>query len=295
MAQDLIALLKSRPKREEAANAGHKLLWFEYDLKDKAIQTEALYRKVLLEKNISVFHELPVLMYHRVVEKDLPFSKYNIYVTRENLEKQFQFLQARGFETITFGDLMTRRIPRKPILLTFDDGYEDNYHHLFPLLKRYNVKAVIYILGNRNHKTNYWDAPQGEPKAALLKDKQIREMARTGLVEFGSHGMNHVKLTDLKSVEIQNEVTGSRKVLEKLLGKPIVSFAYPYGEANGEVKHAVREAGYTFGVSVQKGPTRFAEDLMEIRRVHMFPHTSLFDFWKKTSGYYLRYRALFGK
>lgn len=295
MARELTELLRNPKKRAQAAQTGFTLLRNEYDLEKVVSQTEALYQKVLLEKNTSHFHELPVLMYHRVVEKDLAGSKYNVYVTRETLEEQFQFLKVRGYETITFGDLLTRRVPEKPVILTFDDGYEDNYHHLLPLLKKYGMKAVVYLLGDRKHKTNFWDVPQGEPEAALLREKQIKEMSRSGLVEFGAHSMNHVKLTGLKPGEIRKEVEGSKEALEKLLGKPVISFAYPYGDLNDEVKRITAEAGYSFGVAVKGQFTRFSEDLMEIRRVHMFPRTGLFDFWKKTSGFYHRYRKWTGK
>jgi len=295
MAADLVGLLKNPKKRAEAAKAGFDLVRSEYDLEKIARQTETLYQKVLLEKNIARFHEIPVLMYHRVVDKPPVGSKYNVYVTKESLEEQFQFLRRGGFETITFGDLLTRRVPSRPVILTFDDGYEDNYHHLLPLLKKYGLKAVVYLLGDRKHKNNFWDIPQGEPGAALLKEKQIREMAQSGLVEFGAHSMNHVKLTELKPAEIRREVEGSKKALEKFLGRPVVSFAYPYGLLNDGIKKITAEAGYSFGVAVQGRFTRFGKDLMEIRRVHMFPGTSLFDFWKKTSGFYHRYRKWTGK
>jgi peptidoglycan/xylan/chitin deacetylase (PgdA/CDA1 family) len=294
-AKDILQLLKSRKKRDQAARAGFQLVHAEYDMKNIFPQTEAFYRGVILEKNLAAFHEIPVLMYHQVVEKAPAVSKYNIHVTRSNLEKQLRFLQARGFQPITFEDLMTRRIPAKPVILTFDDGYENNYHQLLPLLRQYQMKAVVYVLGNRKHRNNFWDIPQGEPEAALLKDSQIREMSESGLVEFGAHSLNHARLTLLKPEEVRREVEGSKASIEKVLGKEVLSFAYPYGLYNDEVKKITREAGYTFGIAVKSPFTRFGEDLMEIRRVHMFPDTSLPDLWKKTSGFYHRYRKLTGK
>ena len=70
---------------------------------------------------------------------------------------------------------------------------------------------------------------------------------------------------------MKREVGESKKKLEDLLGRPVLSFAYPYGDVNAEIKKAVQEAGYPFGIAVNNGPTRFGEDLLEIRRVHMFP------------------------
>src|SRR5689334_13605990 len=104
MAADLVELLKNPGKRAQAARTGLHLVQSEYDIVKVAGQTEGLYQKVLLEKNLSRFHEIPVLMYHRVVESALTDSKYNVYVTRKALEEQFQFLKSRGFEAMTFGD-----------------------------------------------------------------------------------------------------------------------------------------------------------------------------------------------
>jgi peptidoglycan/xylan/chitin deacetylase (PgdA/CDA1 family) len=294
-AQDILQLVKNKKKRDQAAQTGFELVHCEYDMRKIFPQTDAFYRRVLLEKNIAAFHELPVLMYHRVVEQAPDHSKYNIYVTRANLEKQLQFLKVRGFETLTFEDLMTRRVPERPVILTFDDGYEDNYHGLFPLLRKYGMKAVVYLLGNRKHQNNFWDIPQGEPEAPLLKERQILEMAQSGLVEFGAHSMNHARLTDLKPEEARKEVVGAKKSIEGLLQKPVVSFAYPYGIYDEETKKITAEAGYTFGIAVGGRFTRFGDDLMEIRRVHMFPHSSLLDLFKKTTGFYHRYRKLLGR
>jgi peptidoglycan/xylan/chitin deacetylase (PgdA/CDA1 family) len=157
------------------------------------------------------------------------------------------------------------------------------------------MKAVVYILGNRKHRNNYWDIPNGEVEAPLMNDVQVKVMARSGLVEFGSHAMDHVRLTDLSPAKARQQIVQSRKVLQDITGKPVLSLAYPYGIHNEDVKRMTREAGYSFGISVGGRFTRFGEDLFEIRRVHMFPHSSVFDLWKKTTGFYHRYRKLMGK
>lgn len=295
MGRDILRLLGDKGARDLAAQTGYELVRTEYAMDGIFPRMEELYRRTLLEKNLASFHELPVLMYHRVVEKLPAGSKYNLHILREDLERQLRFLQNHGFTPTTFEDLTARRVPKKPIILTFDDGYEDNHRNLFPLLKKYRMKAVVFLLGDRRHKDNFWDVPQGEPAARLLKPGQIRQMAASGLVEFGAHSLNHVRLTRVGPREARKEVEGSKRELERFLKKPVVSFAYPYGDLNEETKKTVREAGYTFGIAVQKGPSRFADDLMEIRRVHMFPDTSWIEYWKKTSGFYLRYRKLLGK
>lgn len=295
LGKDVAHLLRDSKVREQVAQTGHQLLKAEYDMKQIYPQMSALYSKVLLDKNLSQLHELPILMYHQVLAKEPKLSKFNLHVLTTNFEKQLQFLKKKGFTTIGFEDLITKKIPKKPIVLTFDDGYENNYLHLFPLLKKYRTKAVIYILGDRKHKTNFWDLPLGEAEHKLLKPAQILEMQKSGLVEFGSHSLRHPRLTQLKKADMEKEIVGSKKALETLLKRPVVSFAYPYGVFNEEIKKVTQAAGYTFGLTVKHGPNRIKNDLMEIKRVHMFPHTSGFNFFKKTSGYYLRYRALTGK
>ena len=140
----------------------------------------------LLQSNLSRLKGVTVLMFHRVVEQIPAGPLYDIHYTKENLEKLLRFLGDRGFETVTFGDLLNGRPPRKPVILTFDDGYEDNYTYLFPLLRKYGMKAVIYLLGDRSIRSNVWDAANGAAVAPLLKEEQIREMGESGLVEFGS-------------------------------------------------------------------------------------------------------------
>ncbi len=244
----------------------------------------------LLQSNFSKLDGVSVFMFHRVVECIPQGPLYDIHYTRENLEKLLKFLRKKGFETVTFEDLLNRDVPRKPVILTFDDGYEDNYIYLFPLLKKYEMKAVIYLLGDRTILSNAWDVPQGAAEAPLMKKEQILEMAESGLVEFGGHSMTHAKLTDLTPGEIELQVYECKSSLERLLGKPVLSFAYPYGFFNRAVKKIVERAGYLFGVVVEWGPNHFCDDLMEIRRVCLSPDAGKFEFYWKTSFLYPAFR-----
>ncbi len=232
-------------------------------------------------------------MYHRLVAEKSGFDRFNLQVAREDFERQLIWLKRWGFTPVTFEDILQKPLPRKPVLLTFDDGYEDNYLNLFPLLQKYEVKAVVYVLGDRSVRRNEWDIPQGEPELNLLSDAQALEMSQSGWVEFGAHSMTHQKLTEAAPDESRRQIFDAKKSLESLLGKPVVSFAYPYGYVNEEVKKTVSEAGYSFGVAVHSGPTAFFEDPFEIRRLQVFPQTSAWDYWRKTSGFYLRYRKIF--
>ena len=231
-------------------------------------------------------------MFHRVVAEAKPGPLYDINFTRENLDKLMVFLKDKGYETVTFEDLLSCPAPSKPILLTFDDGYEDNYLHLFPLLKKHAMRAVIYLLGDRSVPSNFWDLDKGAPEAALMRETQILEMARSGLVEFGGHSMAHSNLVKLGGPEMKKEVGECKGALERLLGKQVLSFAYPFGFFNEEVKKAVAEAGYLFGIAVEWGPDHFGKDLMETRRVCLSPDAGPLEFSWKTSRFYPAFRKL---
>lgn len=236
--------------------------------------------------NLLKIRRIPILMFHRVVEgiSKGPFS--HLQFSQANLDRLMIFLRKKGFEAVAFEDLLRQPLPPKPIMLTFDDGYEDNYHHLFPLLKKHNMKAVIFILGDRNIPSNRWDSAKGVPNAPLIQRHQLQEMAESGLVEFGGHSMTHADLTALALPELQREVRQCKSSLEQFLGKRVLAFAYPFGRLNETVKKVVAEAGFLFGIAVEWGPDHLSEDLMEIRRICLSPAAGPLEFAWKTSGLY---------
>jgi len=241
--------------------------------------------------------KIPVLMYHRVVEDPPLGSRHGIWVTARQFESQLRSLKERGFSAITLREYRScmrgdASWPRKPILLTFDDGYEDNYTVAFPLLQRYNCSAVVFLVADFSQRTNFWD--NDEPVAPLLSCRQIQEMERGG-VEFGSHTLTHPHLSRVSSKEVFEEMASSKKAVEDLTGREVLSMAYPYGDVNGDVKTILKETGYGFGVATDSGPLSLPEDLSEIRRIQVFPGTDRFGFWRKTNPWYPRYRSALGK
>lgn len=258
-------------------------------------QVMAVYRQAHIAAALQRYKEIPVLTYHRVLREPPQQSKFNIYVTVDELETQLIRLKKRNFDFVTFKDIVNGAKPKKPVILTFDDGYEDNYQSLLPLLKKYQAKAVIYALGDRTVQNNYWDMALGEPEARLMNDEQLLECHQSGLVEIGSHGLSHQHLPQLSNDKAQQEIADSKQHLQELLQDEVVSFAYPYGDYGQREMELVREAGYCFGVATVSGPIKMANDLMRVRRITMFSNTKSAKFWRKTSGWYLRYCKLKGK
>jgi peptidoglycan/xylan/chitin deacetylase (PgdA/CDA1 family)/glycosyltransferase involved in cell wall biosynthesis len=258
-----------------------------YDLE----RVEAAIRTVYEESLAAVLPPIPVLCYHRVVEKPLSGRLAGLGVPIERFALQLTALHRWGYTSITFEDLLaylkgSRPLPPRPIILTFDDGYEDNYTLAFPLLQRYGMRAVIFAVADLARRWNFWD-PDGE-RAPLLSPAQIREMAAAG-IEFGSHTLSHPYLPQMEGARLRQELIGSRQRLEDLLGKAVVSFAYPYGAYSTAVRTAVQEAGYAFAVANDIG-VPFLKDPWAIARVQVFPWTGYWGFYKKTRSWYLRYK-----
>ena len=267
----------------------------DYQLDHVYPQVMAVYRQAQIDAALQRFKEIPVLTYHRVLVEAPQASKFNIYVSTAELEAQIINLKQRGFEFVTFKDLADGAKPKKPVILTFDDGYEDNHKNLLPLLKKHQARAVIYVLADPALKNNSWDMVKGEPEAPLMSDAEVLECHRSGLVEIGSHGLYHQHLPQLSDKEARQEIFESKRMLEALLGDEVVSFAYPYGDYGQRETELVSEAGYCFGVATVSGPVKMADDLMRVRRITMFPNTGSSKFRRKTSGWYLRYCKLKGK
>ena len=234
--------------------------------------------------------KLPILLYHRVIDSP---QKDSLCIAPKVFEKQMSFLFKRGFQTIFFEELLelikTKQSLSKKIILTFDDGYKDNYLFAFPILKKFNFKATIFLVPSFIGKTNLWD--QEKTQAKLLNLDQILEMKEFGF-SFGAHSLTHQNLTELPKENAFREINQSKIELEKLLGEKISSFCYPYGKVNETVKEQVKKVGFECALASDSGPINIEEDLFEIRRIQVFPHTNLFGFWKKTSIWYNRYKIL---
>lgn len=237
-------------------------------------------------------YDIPILMYHQFVEKKEQAGKIKIFVTKKRLEFHFFLLKILGYKTITFKDFSKMKNQGfkkdKYIIITVDDGYTDNYQILFPLLKKYKMKAVIYYVTGVNY--NKWTVEkQGEKKFSLMNAREVKEMYDSGLVEFGGHTLTHPSLPLLKNEELEKEIFQNKKDLEEILGEEIVSFAYPYGHQTQRVQEIVKKAGYSFAVSTDSGTGTICDNFFDIRRTAI-DKTSLLDFLRKLSPRYLKYK-----
>jgi len=230
-------------------------------------------------------YQIPVLLYHRVIPKNGITGKHKLHVWEPQFRRQMQWLKDNNYQTFTFRDVAAglNTGAQKQIILTFDDGYEDNYQILFPILREFGFKAVIFLV--TRCKQNDWSIAQGEPALNMMNAIQIKEMDAYG-IEFGGHTQHHVDLKNADATKQQQEISGCYNDLEQLLGKKPVSFSYPYGAYNNDTFGLVKNAGFSYAVTTIFGPTEFAQNPFCIRRLEIRPKSGMFNFRHKASGRY---------
>ncbi|WP_339013107.1 polysaccharide deacetylase family protein [Fusobacterium animalis] len=277
------ALKLSENEKEELKN----IILKETNLKNIVDKIEKKYFSLYVNKKK---YDIPVIMYHRVINNPENEGVYGTYIYEDMFKKHLQYLKDKNYTVITFKDLdkigWRNRFEKdkKYIFITFDDGYKDNYELAFPILKEFGFKATIFLMGSSTY--NEWDVKAGgEKEFPLMSVEMIKEMQDYG-IEFGAHTFNHPKLNTLSNEEIEHQIVDVKKPLEEKIGKEIITFAYPYGILNDYAKEMAKKAGYTFALATDSGSVCLSDDLYQIRRIAIFPNTNLFSFKRKIAGNY---------
>ncbi len=204
--------------------------------------------------------KIPIFIYHSVrphVPESALQDKYDI--TPELLESQLAYMRDNGYTTISLDDLVrdveagTTTPVERPVILTFDDGWENQYVNAFPLLKKYNMTATFYVFTNPISK-----------KEHFLTWDQLREMDQAGMT-IASHTLTHPYLNEISSDELKREITESKKIIEAEIGKPVRHFASPFGYTDAEVVQDIALAGYATGRTTYAGEYHSKNDLLETR------------------------------
>ncbi len=218
--------------------------------------------------------KLPILMYHKV-DRLPPGARHpRNYVLPEQFDAQLAALTRWGYQTISFvdwlayrrGERSPRSLPRRPMILTFDDGYRSTYEIAWPLLQRHGCVATVFLVSDLVGKTNAWDAD--ELQEPLLGPAEIAEL-RAGGIEFGSHTRTHAPLTTVSPHQAKAELGDSRVALARLLGEPVRVLCYPYGKQNPAVRALAREAGYEAAVIARRRLNSTATDPFRLARLRI--------------------------
>jgi len=226
-------------------------------------------------------YAMPILTYHSIA-----YEKNNHFVSPENFVKQMEYIKKNGYEVITLDELVKtiqskKHLKRNKVVITFDDGYQNNFKYAYPVLKKFGFPATIFLV------TDYIGKEKG-----FLNWDEVKIMAKDNIF-FGGHTKTHFYLGSIEDDKIVwEQVAGSKKAIEKEIGAPVDYFCYPGGGFNERVKEIVKEAGYKGACTTNRGFARFNSDVYEIKRMKAtnYDMTKPFSFWLKLSGYYNLFR-----
>lgn len=219
-------------------------------------------------------------MYHLVAPK-IPAGFLKYTVTLKAFSAQMSWLRIAGYQPITLdGWLGIRRgsnTPSRPVIITFDDGFQECLTYAVPILRAHRFPAIFFIVAGLVGKTSRWMADELKLELPLMNWGALAELSALGF-ECGSHSATHPHLTDLSIDDCRRELSYSRSLLEQHLGCKIRHLAYPYGSYNDTVRDLAQASGYISACTVRTGLSTASDDLMALRRVPVNGQESLLDF-----------------
>lgn len=220
---------------------------------------------------------VPILMYHHIAvpPPDADAIRRDLSVAPQDFEGQLRYLKEAGYHSITLPDLIYhlaigKPLPRKPIVLTFDDGYRDAYTHAYPLLKKYGFVGTFFLV----------TAPIDEGHEEHLSWDQVKEMSAGGM-EFESHTYTHPDLRGQPVDYIVWQILASKEAIEERTGKRARFFSYPSGRYDQQVVDILRSAHFWGAVTVNQGVLHSSQHLFRLKRIRIRGSDTLEDFIQK--------------
>lgn len=213
---------------------------------------------------------IPVLYYHSVLPDSEVTTRNEVTISPENLKTQLQLVKDLGYTTLTMSELNdyiinNKEIPKKSILITFDDGYADNYVHAFPILKELDMKATIFVISS------------GIDGGYYMSSDQLKDMVNYG-IDIESHTVNHVHLDTLPYEEQLKELKDSKATIEKITNKEVLSIAFPFGDYNENTLKAVTDAGYSIAFTTNRGLANRTDNKIALDRIYVSSEYSIDTF-----------------
>lgn len=249
--------------------------------------------------NSEDYIEVPIIMYHSILKDPSRSNKYT--VTPTVLEEDLKYIKDKGYTTVTITDLISyvydnKPLPENPIVLTFDDGHYNNYGYLFPLLEKYDMKAVISIVGSYTDKFTKTD--EANLNYSYLRWKDIKELMDTGRIEFQNHTYNLHSNTGKRigTKKIKGETDEHYKnVLEEDILKLQQEFkentnyipqcfTYPFGGISNSSLDIIKELGFKASLSCEQGINKLTKNpnsLYLLKRYNRPSYISTYNFFQK--------------
>ncbi len=213
---------------------------------------------------------IDILMYHQIGRFKPMKNHRATYCSINRFKQQMLYLHIFGYNVISMNEALDilsdkKPMPKKPVVLTFDDGYENFLTYAVPVLKKYNFPAIVYIIPSLIGKKAEWLEKDNLHPSNLMTQSQILKIRKMGF-DIGSHNLIHEKM-EKKSFELQTHyATESKRILEDILNEEIIHFCYPYGSHDINSLNAVEKAGYKTAVTCQKAKATNKFDLLALPR-----------------------------
>lgn len=231
---------------------------------------------------IRFYNRIPILMYHRLA--DIPGDRNAL--PPEKFLEQLHFLKQKGYHTATMHEVwahytMGKKLPKKSVLLTFDDGYADNFTIALPLLQKFQMRAAVFPISNWIGKENKWENFNKE-LTTTMTDEQLRAWLAAGM-EIGAHSVNHPFLAGCRPDVLLREVSECKQALKNRLGYDIDFFCYPYGNFSPTVISALKAAGYKGAFAIFDRVPLWNTDVYALPRIPIPARQRMWEFRLKVS------------
>lgn len=210
--------------------------------------------------------KVPVLMYHSISV----VSGNNLCVPPDLFDSEMNWLHTNGYTALSMAELYAHMsahtaLPDKAVVITLDDGYFDNYSNAYPILKKYGLKASVFVISGKIGTSNY------------LVASQIKEMSQNG-IDIEDHTVTHGYLSKMPYNQQVSELQDSKAALEQITGKPVDYVAYPYGDYNANTLRAATAIGYKLGFLEDGGTAKVTDPVLEVPRAYVSAKNTLNDF-----------------
>lgn len=253
---------------------------------------------------------IPVLMYHHIN----PHKGDMFTVTPEVFEGQMAYLAKAGYKTLSLNELFTfikgdLNLKQKAIVITFDDGWLDNFIYAYPVLEKYRLRATVFVVTDWIEKSSEKSngipvaiptneeskslVEKGEEEKVVLTWELIRKMTDSGLLDFFSHTKSHLFCNQLSEQELLTELGESKRILEERLGRPCLYLCWPYGLYSDTAISIARETGYKALFTIERGAVKAGSDPLAIKRnlvednvsrfkqrMQIYTHSVLYELYK---------------
>ena len=215
--------------------------------------------------------EVPVLMYHSIAAGGAARRFRRFVVDPGEFAAQMDHLDSAGYCPVTVADLIGgwscgRALPRRPVVLTFDDAYTDFYSAALPVLREHAFRSTLFVPTAYVGSKARWNRSTGEESRGILSWRALGDVITEG-VEVAAHSHTHPQLDRLPAAAIHDEVSRSRRLMEDNLAVPVEGFAYPFGYWNGAARAAVATAGFRYACGVADLMTAPGDDVLTLPRL----------------------------